>query len=200
MTNFTLYGLNGHELMPVGKLLKKPLVSKVEAVPAERPVDDKGHQARQAYRSVEQIGQFPAVLQAAQVMSSPVETVTPETSIAAALVQFQAHGFRHLPVVTAAGNLVGIISDRDVLHHLAGLNEDYQQQPARPPAERVAQLMTPQVLTADADTDIKYIARVFVERHIGAMPVMQQQTLQGIITRSDLLGAVMRHYTLTEWA
>ncbi len=200
MINFTVYGLNGHELMPMEKLLKKPLVGRVEPVAASRPVDERGRRAGQAYRSAAQGDRDSVVLTAAQVMSSPVVTVMPETSIAAALGRFQHHRFRHLPVVTASGVLVGIVSDRDLLHHLAGLDQGYRQQPARSGVRQVAQLMVPQVLTAGAGTDIRHIARLFVERHIGAMPVMQQQSLQGIITRSDLLRALMQHYSLTEWA
>ncbi len=60
--------------------------------------------------------------------------------------------------------------------------------------------MTPRVLTASVDTDVRYIARLFAEQHIGAMPVAKEGELKGIITRSDLLGAVMRHYGLELWA
>jgi len=59
--------------------------------------------------------------------------------------------------------------------------------------------MTPEVLTASTDTDIRYIARLFVERRIGAMPIVRNNKLAGIITRSDILSAVMRHFNLEIW-
>ena len=60
--------------------------------------------------------------------------------------------------------------------------------------------MTPRVLTANVDADARYIARLFVEQRIGAMPVATDGVLQGIITRSDVLGAIMWHYVLELWA
>lgn len=56
--------------------------------------------------------------------------------------------------------------------------------------------MAPQVLTASIDTDVRHIARLFVEQHIGAMPIVKEEKLKGMITRSDVLGTVMRHYAL----
>lgn len=211
MTSFTIYGLNGHELMPMEKLFKKPIVEKIEAIAAKRPIDDmehsdadeqhnRQHPAERAYNAIGQLPQNPSVLLAEQVMTSPVVTLTPEARISQALQQFQGKAFRHMPVVTAEGRLIGIVSDRDVLRYLAGLTERYQQQVPHTTDARVEQLMTPQVLTASVDTDVRYIARLFVERRIGAMPIVKEGELTGMITRSDVLSAVMRHYTLELWA
>ena len=132
-------------------------------------------------------------------MTSPVVVLTPEASITEALRPFQKNAFRHIPVVTSAGRLVSIVSDRDILRYLAGLSESYQQQIPHTSDARVKQLMTPQVLTASTDTDIRHIARLFVEQHIGAMPIVKNGKLGGIITRSDVLGTVIRHYALELW-
>lgn len=210
MTTFTMYGLNGHELMPVQKLFKRPVVKKTQAAAAERPVDDmersgvnehgeRHHSAGRAYSTIGQLPQSPSILLAEQVMTSPAITVTPETKTAEVLARFQSHAFHHIPVVTSTGSLVGIISDRDILRHLAGLAESYRRQAPRSAEEQVGQLMTPRVLAASTDTDVRYIARLFIEQHIGAMPVVHKGELRGIITRSDLLAAVARHYRLELW-
>lgn len=211
MTSFAIYGLNGHELMPLEKVFKKPIVEKTAAIVAARPIDDRDHsgmseqqhrrhQAEQAYKAVEQLPRSPSVLLAEHVMTLPVVTLTPEASLTEALRQFQINTFRHIPVVSSLGRLVGIISDRDILRYMSGLTESYQQQVPHTSDARVEQLMTPQVLTASLDTDVRYIARLFVEQHIGAVPVVEEGELKGIITRSDVLGAVMRHYSLELWA
>lgn len=210
MTSFAIYGLNGHELMSLEKVFKKPIVEKVEAIVAERPIDDmdhsdaseqhkRQHSAERAYSAIAQLPQSPSTLLAKQIMTSPVVTLTPEAKISEALQQFQDKAFRHMPVVTTAGRLIGIVSDRDVLRYLAGLTDRYRQLLHAADA-RVEQLMTPQVLTASVDTDVRYIARLFVERRIGAMPIVEEDELRGMITRSDVLRAVMRHYTLELWA
>ena len=211
MTSFTMYSLNATELMPLERVFKRPGVEKTAAIAAAHPIGDMDHPdvseqhdrqnlAGQAYRAIEQLAKNPSVLLAEQVMTSPVVILTPEASITEALSQFQKNAFRHIPVVTSAGRLVGIISDRDILRYLAGLSESYQQQVPHTRDARVEQLMTPQVLTASADTDVRYIARLFVEQHIGAMPIVKEGKLKGIITRSDVLGTVMRHYALELWA
>lgn len=211
MTSFAIYGLNGHELMPLEKVFKTPVVEKTAAIVAVRPIDDREHsgvseqqhrrrQAEQAYKAVEQLPRSPSVLLAEQVMTSPVVTLTPEAILTEALRQFQINAFRHIPVVSSVGRLVGIVSDRDILRYMSGLTESYQQQAPHTNDARVEQLMTPRVLTASADTDVRYIARLFVEQHIGAVPVVEEGELKGIITRSDVLRAVMRHYSLELWA
>lgn len=60
--------------------------------------------------------------------------------------------------------------------------------------------MTPRVLTASVDIGVRCIARLFVEQHIGAMPVVEAGQLKGMIIRSDVPGAVMGHYTVELWA
>jgi len=207
MTSFTMYSMNATELMPLERVFKRPGVEKTAAIAAVHPIGDMDHpdaseqhdrqnRAGQAYRSIEQLAKSPSVLVAEQVMTSPVVSLTPEGSITEALGLFQKNAFRHIPVATSAGRLVGIVSDRDILRYLAGLSESYQQQVPHTGDARVEQLMAPQVLTASIDTDVRHIARLFVEQHIGAMPIVKEEKLKGMITRSDVLGTVMRHYAL----
>ncbi len=208
---FMIYSLNGHERMPLEKLFKERVVEKTQSIAAQRPIEERGDDdasesharqpsAARAYRAVEQLPTSPSVLLAEQVMTAPVVTLTTEATITQALRQFQANAFRHVPVVSSAGRLVGIVSERDILRHLAGLTAGYQPRLPSSGDTRVEEVMTPQVLTANVDTDVRYIARLFVEQRIGAMPVATDSVLQGIITRSDVLGAVMRHYVLELWA
>ena len=56
------------------------------------------------------------------------------------------------------------------------------------------------VITATPDTRIREIARLLIERRIGAMPIMDKyDNLVGIITRSDVLRAVVNHAPLELW-
>lgn len=212
MTSFVIYGLNGHELMPMEKVFKKSVVEKVQRTAAERPVDDaehsdlsgqhgRNHSAEQAYRIVERLPESASsLLLAEQIMTSPVVTLEYTATISEALMRFQKNTFRHIPVISSTGRLIGIISDRDILRYLSGLTEGRAQQVPHTKNIWVQHIMAPEVLTASADTDVRYIARLFVEHRIGAMPIVKDGALNGIITRSDVLSAVMRHYTLELWA
>jgi CBS-domain-containing membrane protein len=123
---FIVYTLNGHERMPLEKVFKKRMVEKTAAIVAARPIEeqerhgaseqrDQPYSVAQACRAVEHLPANPPVLLAEQVMTVPVVTLTAEASITDALRQFHANAFRHVPVVSSAGTLVGIVSERDIL-------------------------------------------------------------------------------------
>lgn len=133
-------------------------------------------------------------------MTAPLVTSTAEATITEALRQFQVNAFRHAPVVSSADRLGGIVSERDILRYLAGLSAGYQPRFPSSVDARVEEVMAPRVLTANVDTEVRYIARLLVEQRIGAMPVAADGVLRGIITCSDVLGAVMWHCVLELWA
>lgn len=210
---FRIYGpLNAHELMPTKSPIKPLGVDKLDPGQAVQPAQENDHhhasqdstrpeQAPRAYLEVEELPDDVPVVTARQIMSSPLLTASPESSIAEALQQFRTHGFRHLPVALASGRLVGIVSERDILRDLARAATGGEAPNLTPDGTPVEQLMTPGVLTATVDTDVRYIARVFVEQRIGALPIVDAAGgAQGIICRSDVLRAVMQHYALELWA
>ncbi len=210
---FQIYGpLNVHDLMPTQSPIKPLSVDKIDAAQAllraqendhHHAVQEAGHRdvVTQAYRAVEELpGDVPVVV-AGQIMSSPLVTVPPDASVADALGVFLAQGFRHAPVALDSGKLVGMVSERDMLRHLARLGKDYEVLDSAPAETLVAQVMTTAVLTATVDTDVRYIARVFVLDRLGAMPIVDASGVaQGMICRSDVLRAVMQHYALELWA
>ncbi len=157
--------------------------------------------AHLAYQSIDKLPQDSPALFANQVMISPVITLTIQAAINEAIKLFQANQFRHVPVLSSEGAVAGMISERDILRYLGGVTESYEKRKTQgTPSQRVTQLMQSRVLTASADTDVRYIARLFVDRRVGAMPIVTAGKLVGIITRSDILRAVMRHFELELWA
>lgn len=205
---FTLYTVNNQSQMPLDKVFFEHKVNQPDAIPATRPVQrrDEGsnllsypeeRSAESAYREVAELPIAPEVLLAGAVMTSPVITVTPDTLVAEVLEQFHAGKIRHMPVMSSAGRLIGIISERDILRFMAGVSTIHNFGAKK---TRVEAVMIPEVLTADVDTDVRYVARLFVEQRVGALPVIKDGQLQGIIARSDVLRAVMRNFRLELWA
>lgn len=208
---FYVQGPGVHELMPLGQVFKKPGAGKTEALVAEHAIDkfehnrDKGqhdHQsdAAQAYQSISALPQTPPIVLARQIMVSPVHNLSPQATVDEALRQLRENQIRHLLIVSSAEFLIGILSERDILRHLGGITENYELQARNPGSDQVQKLMKSPVLTASEDTDVRYIARLFVEQHIGALPIVAEGELKGIVTRSDVLKAVMRHFGLEIWA
>lgn len=206
MAFFYIQGLNQHDRMPLEVVFGKNRVKKIEPNTPLKPVDPEhvlettkkmrlGFPASDAYQEIEKLEDNKPALFAHQIMQKHVLTLTPYMKIEQALTLFQKYAYRHLPVVFAGGQVTGMISDRDILYYLAGLNETNRKSPIQ-----IEQLMTSPVITAIQQTDIRYIARLFVEQHIGAIPIVDDGALKGIITRSDILNAVVHHYELELWA
>ncbi len=110
-------------------------------------------------------------------MTARVETVRPDDAIAVAREVFRRRAFRHLPVV-AAGRVIGIVSDRDV-------------RGATDATTSVDAIMTPAPAATSPATPVEEAAALMRSRKIGALPVLEGDTLVGIVSESDLLGALV---------
>ena len=90
---------------------------------------------------------------------------------------------RHLPVMLD-GHLIGIMSDRDVLRHAIKTDDDELVLPAI----TVAEVMTRNPITCDADADIASIGQTMLDEKIDSVPVVDVDgDLVGLITSSDLI-------------
>jgi len=208
---FYVQGPNNHDLMPLESIFDRRFVNKMETINPEKAINpEKYHKvvekhkrsltANYAYKAINKLPEDGPELFARQIMSTPVTTLTSAMSAEEALTHFQRSQLRHLPVISSNGKVTGIVSDRDILRYMTGLYENHLNNTApRKVGDNVEQLMQSPVLTASQKTDVRYIARLFIERRIGAMPIVTDGKLKGIITRSDILHAVMSHYDIELW-
>jgi tRNA nucleotidyltransferase (CCA-adding enzyme) len=121
--------------------------------------------------------QIPPPLTARELMSSPVRTIRPETTIAEAERILLRYGHSGLSVVDEQDLLVGIISRRDLdiaLHH------GFRHAP-------VKGYMTSMLKTIAPDTTLSEIEALMVTYDIGRLPVLENEQLVGIVTRTDVL-------------
>lgn len=122
-------------------------------------------------------------------MSAPAVTVRPDTPFQEALRLMRERRFRRLPVVDDNGHLVGIVSERDLLHaspspatSLSIWEINYLLWQLR-----VDQIMTKRVATIAADRPIVAAARLMVDNRIGGLPVVDAQgVVVGVITETDI--------------
>jgi acetoin utilization protein AcuB len=91
-----------------------------------------------------------------------------------------------LPVLSK-GNLVGVLSERDVRPHEAYLKET-----------KVNAAMTLDPVTVSPSDPLEKVARILIERKIGSLPVMEGAELIGIITVTDVLKAFLEFIGETE--
>jgi acetoin utilization protein AcuB len=103
------------------------------------------------------------------------------------------HRVRHVPIMDGE-RLVGIISDRDVRNALARKSGASEREiaVASPLLRRASEVMTRCPLTIPRDFSIHEAAEIMCREKIGALPVMDQDRMVGIISAEDLLWALMQ--------
>ena len=124
-------------------------------------------------------------------MSRSVVTLTPEQTLREAINLLQSKHIRHLPVVSDS-KVLGIVTDRDVKRAtpslLSGIDRDEYERVLK--TTTVAQFMTREPLTVTPNTRLKAAVKIFLERKVGALPVIDDGHLVGILTDIDILRVV----------
>lgn len=136
----------------------------------------------------------------ADIMTARPATVRSDETLARALQIMQEVGCRHLPVLSADGHVVGVISDRDcrtAMNSPHVLREKWQDEELAHTLQ-VRAAMTPAPIITEPDCPAAEAARLILANHIGCLPVMRGETLVGIVTTSDILMAfVNMHKSLS---
>ncbi len=110
-------------------------------------------------------------------------TVGPNTPIVRVAEVARHKSIRHLPVVDDAGRLVGIVTDRDI-RSATGYD------PTQHLDLHVEEIMSPDPTTISADAPLEEAVIQLFRKRFGALPVMDQGRLVGIITRHDIVRAM----------
>lgn len=144
-------------------------------------------------------------------MSVDPVTVSQEATIAEAIHLMLDKHISGLPVVDKSGRLVGMLSEGDLLRRAetgtqkkrarwlewllnpGALATEYAHSHGR----RVAELMTNGAFTVGEDTTLTDVVALMEKYHVKRLPVMRGQELVGIITRSDLIRALVPLVTQT---
>jgi acetoin utilization protein AcuB len=130
---------------------------------------------------------------AADLMTENPRTIRTTDPVSDAIEALQSMEIRHLPVVDHANNLVGMLSDRDLGPLMRNFTEgaDAKRMIVPLSRRRVAEVMSADVVSVDADADMSDIIETMLEQHIGAVPVVDGEgNVTGIISYVDILRAV----------
>ncbi len=155
---------------------------------------------------------------AKEVMKSPVISVKPDTSLKRAAEILDENRFSGMPVIDDQDNVIGIISETDILRY----TQQIIGQPLRDPHQvftkgkevlhvdithrgvevielvastTVETLMTADVLSVKEDTSLYEVSRLMYDNGINRIPVIDEKgKLVGIITRADLIRAMVQKW------
>jgi CBS domain-containing protein len=143
-------------------------------------------------------------MNASDVMVRDVITVRPDDDISAAVKLLVDYDISALPVIDKGRQVVGIISEADLLHRdefgtkkirpwwleaitpISVLAMDYAKSHGR----KVAELMSEKVVTASESTSISELATLFERNRIKRVPIVRDGKLVGVVSRSKLIQAL----------
>ena len=129
-------------------------------------------------------------MKARDVMTEGPASVRTTSPLREAIAILQSLSVRHLPVVDRHGELVGILSDRDLRKYscLDAWPEGSSDAMASRLDMPVSSFMSKSVFTVSPETEVGDIAKLMIKQQIGAVPVVGSDgTLVGIVSYVDML-------------
>lgn len=213
---FSVYGVTGQSFR--GSLEKLVAIPGLSAARRSRGINQEGEElgpemrvfqrdhnedgqyqkAAQAYSQMMRVStERTPILHTYQLMSRDVMTLHPDTRIEDAWHQLAARGLGQAPVLDKTLRLVGLVSIQDLLMVINVEGDTVRDILSR----SVADVMTSPVVSTDPITDIRRAARVLLDYRLSGLPVVnEQEELVGILTRSDILRALVNDPPLSLWA
>ena len=121
-----------------------------------------------------------------------VATIAAGAPTSEAAAHLAKRNFGALVVLGAADAVVGIVSERDIVHHLHETGREILDGP-------VSAIMTPDPLTCTRDGRITDVLQMMAGWHIRHLPVVEHNTLLGLVSMGDLIRYLIDRSD-AEWA
>ena len=131
-------------------------------------------------------------LKVRDVMTPNPVTISPEESLMEALQMMRLRKIRRIPVVSG-GKLVGLLTEGDLKRAEPSTLSDTQEQfAAVMEGTQVNRIMIQNLITTTPDAPVIDVARTLFKSKYGALPVLEDGKLVGILTDNDLIGALVK--------
>lgn len=143
-----------------------------------------------------------------EVMTPNPTTVTPDTDITEAARVLLEKGYNGLPVVDAAGALVGVLCQSDLIAQQKKLHipsvftlldgffplssaSDLEREMEKITATRVDKAMTPNPTSVSTETPLDEVATIMAEQKLYTLPVVENDKVVGVVGKEDILRALL---------
>jgi CBS domain-containing protein len=143
----------------------------------------------------------------ANIITHDVISVAPETGVAQIAALLSKHRISAVPVIDAGGQIIGMVSEGDLLSPFITANQarrswwldilaegetlapDFVQYISMD--HHVARdLMTKKIITATEDMPIAQVADLLIKNHIKRVPIIRDGHVTGIVSRADIVRAL----------
>ncbi|MHB8731093.1 MAG: CBS domain-containing protein [bacterium] len=146
-------------------------------------------------------------MRARELMSTPVVTAHPEATLKELAELMVTHSISGVPVVDRGGDLLGVVSESDVMEKIEGTIADETEAglprlltvlakaldgAPKTTARSVADLMTTRVVSADPDATVQQLVHLMITYDVNRIPIVEAGRLVGIVTRADILRTLVR--------
>ena len=142
-------------------------------------------------------------LRVGDIMQADWPTLSPEQTVEDAIKLFAESGISGAPVVEE-GELAGIVTEGDLIFQDADIKapgfldilggiiplgnwDEYRREALKSAGVTVDELMTTDVITVAPDASLSEAATLMAENRIKVLPVTEEGTLRGVVTRMDIL-------------
>jgi CBS domain-containing protein len=134
-------------------------------------------------------------MQARQIMTAPVVTVRSETTVREAATLLLDRRITAAPVLDAGGELIGIVSEGDLVIDRFGHDPRNHVRPVQdepPGPQTVGEVMTTPVIALGPSADAADLAQTMLDGDVRSIPIVEGATVVGIVSRRDLLRTLIR--------
>lgn len=144
---------------------------------------------------------------ARDIMNKNIITIQEDAAIEEVADILTKNNISGAPVVNKEGKLVGMVTEGDLLHketnprtpgylnilgaliYIGGI-EKYKQDLKKLAAIKASEIMTTNVITVNGDVKVEQVAAMMVNHNINRVPVVENDTLVGIISRADIVKTI----------
>ena len=131
-----------------------------------------------------------------EIMTRPAITVQESATIKDAIALLERHSIAAMPVLDRHGDIVGVVSEADVIREMVVPDPRAHQVPVRlaaPPFHsRVADVMSNHPLTVSSDTELAQAADLMTSTVVKSLPVVDRGRVVGVISRRDIIRLLSR--------
>ena len=117
-----------------------------------------------------------------KIKGGPLITIGPNETVLAAIQKLVENNIGAFPVCNAKGNILGIVSERDLLTECSQHSNAIDR-------TKVKDVMTKDVVVGIAGDDVDHVASTMIQKGIRHLPIMVGPELEGVISMRDIVEA-----------